>query len=335
MGELAVVDAGDATRSGATRSGGARSRHRDPGTPARPPGGGPVPQTQRSDTGTLPGHDFGQVRIAPALTGARQPLEVRAGRHPAVDAARDAAGNGPGSSGASRTDPGKQTGLGTAIGAVGGAAVGAGIGFGLGGPVGALIGAGVGALAGGLLGYFASGRSSGAGRSVTVNITRLAGTTDTTAADLGTANTVFSQAGVSVARGAEETLSAADSTAVLGADNTLDEFSGPLLTAEETMLLTHNRTPGRITAYWVPSLSAGSRGEAMIPSYHGVADSTIVISSSARAADSFAHELGHCLLDNGSHDADPNNLMASGSIRNFTDRLTDAQIRTIQSSRYV
>ena len=227
------------------------------------------------------------------------------------------------------TSTAKQAALGAGIGAVGGAAAGGGIGLGLGGPVGALIGAGIGALAGGILGFLI-GR-----RSVTVNITRLAGTADTANADLNTASTVFSQAGVSVSRGTEKALSAADSTAILGGDGALDEFSGPVLTAEETKLLAYNRTPGRITAYWVPSMSAGSRGEAMIPSYHGVTDSSIVISASARAADSFAHELGHCLLDDGVHDADPNNLMASGSIRNFTDKLTDAQIKKIQSSRYV
>jgi len=227
------------------------------------------------------------------------------------------------------THTAKQAALGAGIGALGGAALGGGIGFGLGGPAGALIGAGIGALAGGILGFLV-GR-----RSVTVNVTRLAGAADTTNADLNTANTVFSQAGVSVSRGAEKTLSAADSTAILGIDSALDEFSGPALTTEETKLLAHNRTPGRITAYWVPSMSAGSRGEAMIPSYHGVTDSSIVISASARAADSFAHELGHCLLDDGVHDGDPNNLMASGSIRNFTDKLTDAQIKKIQSSRYV
>ena len=275
-------------------------------------------------------HDTLQWRSRPAV---EHPAETKvptprlaadALRWGALDAAPAS-----GASAGSRTGMAKQAALGAGVGALGGAALGAGIGFGLGGPLGALIGGGIGALAGGIIGFLV-GR-----RSVTVNVTRLAGTADTTSADVSTAERVFGQAGVSVSRGAEETLSAADSTAILGGDGVLDEFAGPAITAEEAKLLAHNRTPGRITAYWVPSLSAGSRGEAMIPSYHGVADSSIVISSSARAADSFAHELGHCLLDDGAHDADPNNLMASGGIRNFTDKLTDAQIKKIQSSRYV
>ncbi len=259
------------------------------------------------------GHDFGQVSVHARPSQARGPGVLPARPDPAQDA-----------------NAGKDGALGAGIGALAGAGAGAGIGAAVGGPLGALIGAGIGALAGGLVGYLVGRR-----RSVTINITKLTGAGSTADADLSTANTVFGQAGVSVSRGAERTLSAAESTAILGGDNALDEFSGPVLTAEETRLLAYNRTPGRMTAYWVPSLSAGSRGESMIPSYHGVTDSSIVISSSARAADTFAHELGHCLLDEGSHSSDPSNLMASGSIRNFTDKLTSAQIEKIQSSRYV
>ncbi|TQN42906.1 hypothetical protein FHU33_2317 [Blastococcus colisei] len=297
-------------------------------TPAlRPPGRSPAGASLdvRSDVG----RDFSRISTGPATESvtARRPLHRAAESYGAAGAVPrapiDERAN------VSRAPSGKQEALGAGLGALGGAALGAGVGFGFGGPLGALIGGGIGAVAGGILGYLA-GR-----RSVTVNITRLAGAADTTDADLRTASTVFGQAGISVSRGAGEAVSAAESTAILGADSVLEEFSSPTLTAEETKLLARNRTRGRITAYWVPSLSAGSRGEAMIPSYHGVADSSIVISSSARAADTFAHELGHVLLDDGAHSADPDNLMASGSIRNFTDKLTAAQITTIKASRYV
>lgn len=290
---------------------------------------GSRPWTERPDVGVGLGHDFSRLRTraeqAPA--GARQPGDARS--ELAREAVPSRAAPPDTLTSGSRTESGKQRALGTGVGALGGAALGAGIGFRFGGPVGALVGGAIGAVAGGIVGYLASRRS------VTVNVTRLTGAADTTAADLSTANTVFGQAGVSVSRGAEKSLSAADSTAVLGGDGVLDEYTGPAITAEETKLLAHNRTPGRITAYWVPSLSNGSRGEAMIPSYHGVAESSIVISSSARAADSFAHELGHCLLDDAAHHADPDNLMASGAIRNFADKLTEAQVRKMRASRYV
>jgi hypothetical protein len=227
-----------------------------------------------------------------------------------------------------RQPQGFTRGVSAAVGAAGGALAGAGIGFLVGGPLGALVGAGIGALAGGLLGALAGWKS------VTVNTTRLNGAADTRGADFSRANSVWAQARISVSRGTEQTLSKPQTDAILGADNLLDEFTGPALTAEESALLAYNRSPGRITAYWVPGLSMGSRGEAMIPSYHGVADSSVVVSSSGRAVDTFAHELGHVLLDEGAHSGDAANLMASGAIRDFTDNMTSAQRSKARGSRY-
>ena len=220
---------------------------------------------------------------------------------------------------------------GAAVGALGGAAAGAGIGALVGGPIGALIGAGVGALVGGLVGGVVGHRL--ARKTVTVNVTHLNGVADTSAADFTRANQVYGAANIVIAAGTAQTLSVADTNTVLGGATTLDEFTGPAPTAAETRLLAHNAV-GRINTYYVPALSMGSRGEAIIPSYHGVAQPTVIMSESAKAADTFAHELGHSLLDDGNHHADASNLMADGSIRNFTDNLTDAQITALRSSAY-
>jgi hypothetical protein len=105
----------------------------------------------------------------------------------------------------------------------------------------------------------------------------------------------------------------------------LNEFSDPKKpTAEETALIA--RRPGGknvLHAYYVPKMSAGSRGEAFTPTANGT--SAIIISDIC-ATDSLAHEIGHVLLDDVRHDSDADNLMASGSIRNVgVDKLTSAQ----------
>ena len=224
---------------------------------------------------------------------------------------------------------GMKQGVSAAIGAGGGALAGAGIGALVGGPVGAAIGAGIGALAGGLFGALAGWKT------VTTNTTVLAGASDTSAADFTRANSVWAQAKIAVSRGTSQTLSAPQSNAILGADGILEEFRSNTITGEEAALIVYNRTAGRITSYWVPGLSDGSRGEAIAPfAFPAVTSASIVVSSSARAADTFAHELGHVLLECG-HEADASNLMASGATRNFTDNLTNAQVTKARGSRYV
>lgn len=107
----------------------------------------------------------------------------------------------------------------------------------------------------------------------------------------------------------------------------LNEFSDPKSpTTEETALIA-KRPGGKgvLHAYYVPRMSAGSRGEAFTPTDNGT--SAVILSDSC-ASDSLAHEIGHVLLDDGSHDSDPDNLMASGTIRNVgVDHLTAEQCK--------
>jgi uncharacterized protein YcfJ len=221
-----------------------------------------------------------------------------------------------------------------AVGATVGGIIGGVIGIAAGALLGGVAGAIVGGVLGGLLG-------AGAGyligrRTVTINVTRLSGVADTTSVDVERANQVYKQADVHVTTGSEVTLPPAVSAAILGADNALDNFTGNTLTAEETKLVSHNRTPGRITAYYVPRFrSGGLRGEAIRPSRFGVADPSVVVGANTRVLDTLAHELGHVLTNDGSHPNVASNLMASGGIRNFTDNLTPTQISQIQSSPYV
>jgi hypothetical protein len=142
--------------------------------------------------------------------------------------------------------------------------------------------------------------------------------------DIKRANEIWAQCGVQVKSEIGECIEG-DDLDLQDPKGVLNEFSDPKSpTAEETALLA-KRPGGKnvLHAYYVPKMSAGSRGEAFTPTDNGT--SAVIISDSC-ASDSLAHEIGHVLLDDGSHDPDADNLMASGSIRNVgVDHLTAAQ----------
>lgn len=105
----------------------------------------------------------------------------------------------------------------------------------------------------------------------------------------------------------------------------LNEYSNPSSpTTEEQALLAKKATSaGAVPAYYVPRMSAGSRGESFWPA---VSPTSAVVISDSAASDSLAHELGHVLLNDGGHHSDPDNLMASGGIRNVgVDKLDAGQ----------
>lgn len=162
-------------------------------------------------------------------------------------------------------------------------------------------------------------------RTVSVYSVALPGSSRSPDPDVARANAVWNQCGVAVssAGGESWTTNVLDQLAPAGV---LNEFSSPSSpTAEETTMLAHQPGGSAIHVYHVPSMSAGSRGEAFIPSITPALPAAVVVSDSA-ASDTLAHELGHILLNDGGHHADADNLMASGSIRNVgVDKLDTAQ----------
>ena len=165
-------------------------------------------------------------------------------------------------------------------------------------------------------------------RTIDVYPISLPGSTRDAATDIARANAIWAQCSVSVAiKGGESWRT--DVMDLLDPKGVLNEYSNPSSpTIEETTMLAHHPGGSALHAYFVPSMSAGSRGESfwpsMTPSYPAV------VISDAAASDSFAHELGHVLLDDGGHDSDPDNLMASGGIRNVgVDQLTPVQCAKI------
>jgi hypothetical protein len=166
--------------------------------------------------------------------------------------------------------------------------------------------------------------ATGAGKAFDVYPISLPGSSRDAATDVARANAIWAQCSVSITMTGGESWST-DVMDLLDPKGVLNEYSTPTSpTIEETTMLAYHPGGSAIHAYFVPSMSAGSRGESFGPSW--TPSYTAVVISDSAASDTFAHELGHVLLDDMSHDPDPDNLMASGSIRNVgVDKLTPAQ----------
>jgi len=170
-------------------------------------------------------------------------------------------------------------------------------------------------------------------RTVTINVTVLRGATDNSATDVSTSNSIYSRAGcdLRVSAGNRQTLNASQTSTILGADNLLDEPSGAVVSSEERTLITFNRSPGQLTAYYVPGFSPSKRGTSLQTPRHGVPDSLIMGNSAA--SDTFTHELGHILERDPSHNSDPDNLMADGSSRNVgVDNINTTQCNAFRNT---
>jgi hypothetical protein len=165
-------------------------------------------------------------------------------------------------------------------------------------------------------------------RTIDVYPISLPGASRDAAADIARADAIWSQCSVSLAMKGGESWQT-DVLDLLEPKRVLNEYSSPSSpTIEETTMLAHHPAGAAIHAYFVPSMSAGSRGEAFTPST--TPSYPAVVISDAAASDTLAHELGHVLLDDVGHDPDPDNLMASGKIRNVgVDKLTPAQCARI------
>ncbi len=143
--------------------------------------------------------------------------------------------------------------------------------------------------------------------------------------DEAKANTVLAQccAGINIVGGESWDTTLLDLQAPHGSLNEFKSMASP--TAEETTMLAHAPGGSVIHAYYVPKMSDRSRGENFRPSVNPAVPKAVVVSDTA-AVDTFVHELGHILFDVSAHHANPDNLMASGSIRNEgVDNITATQ----------
>ena len=163
-------------------------------------------------------------------------------------------------------------------------------------------------------------------KTVTINMAVLDGANNNSSADISKSNKIFNDAtcGLQVAAGSPMTLTPAQTGAILGSDKKLAEPSGATVSPEENKLVSYNRSSGRITAYYVPGFVPQKRGTSLQAPRHGVPDSLLM--GPLQAIDTFTHELGHILSRDPTHNSDPDNLMASGSIRNVgVDKVTSTQ----------
>jgi len=172
-------------------------------------------------------------------------------------------------------------------------------------------------------------------KTLTLNITTLEGSTRST--DVSDASTILENAAnVKIVAGKVESLDKTKSEALIDTDLILDEFTTPgSPTAEETALTVVNRTADTITGYFVKSLSRGSHGENFRPGVFPTIPVSVVIKNDDSpfvAGKPLAHELGHILLEKGTHPSDVTNLM---SYSNTGVGLTPDEKTKVRGSSFV
>lgn len=164
-------------------------------------------------------------------------------------------------------------------------------------------------------------------KKVTVYTVNLPGAGRSIADDLKNGNDVLCQCGIELvdAGGESWVTTLMDRTPPAGVLNEYTVSGTP--TGEESELLAHQPGgTGAVHVYYVPSLSSGSRGESFAASQFPLVTNHAVVISDAAAVDTFAHELGHVLLDDGGHHGNADNLMAQGGSRRLgVDELEESQ----------
>ena len=182
---------------------------------------------------------------------------------------------------------------------------------------------------------------------VVIPTTLLRPATNTIEDDFKRANEIYNPRGIEVEKGTHIELSEKATKKLLGLDLKMEEFTTKKATSEEMKLIEMNRQEGRMAGYWVPDFhdpshpGGGSRGEALIKSHMenlGDDRDSVVINTSSRAQDTFAHEVGHVLgLDHAT--GQPKNLMAPGTERKIAgkgiDQLTNAQLAILRKSIFM
>ncbi|WP_299607154.1 DUF4157 domain-containing protein [uncultured Aquimarina sp.] len=171
-------------------------------------------------------------------------------------------------------------------------------------------------------------------KTVTLNVVHVKGSSGNVSSAINYANNeVYHQANIKVKKGKEISLPTFISKLIIGNDLVLDEYPNPTSpTNEEKALLPLNQKSGEITLFFVKELSAGSLGEAFWPAT-GTGLLGVVVSN-VGTNNTVSHEMGHVLLNRGTHVV-PDNTYLMHSTASNPKKLTPEEIKTMRSSSFV
>jgi hypothetical protein len=172
-------------------------------------------------------------------------------------------------------------------------------------------------------------------KSVTIDTVRLDGSTLNPATGVAVANGIFAQCNVRLIHGVDATATAAETTAWIGTDATLQKSAVCGSSTVEERRLFQRATArfglgARIRAFFPPAIHTGTRAYSFPPfCATGLGAAVRGMANISNNGDNrtLAHEVGHILLNSGAHPAPT--LMGPGG---GPVRLTDPQCTTIYNN---
>jgi hypothetical protein len=175
-------------------------------------------------------------------------------------------------------------------------------------------------------------------KNITIDTVKLDGSTNTPSAGVAEANSIFSRCNIRLVHGVNATATNTETTGWLGGDTDLYASSACGSVSAEERGLWNGATlrfgmTGRLRAFYPATYSGAGGSGYSCPPYCATGPASIVrgmiVLSNNTTREDLAHEIGHILLNSGSH---PNlNLMSPYSGRTVVS-LTDAQCTTIYNN---
>ncbi|MEL6476896.1 MAG: DUF4157 domain-containing protein [Pseudomonadota bacterium] len=151
-------------------------------------------------------------------------------------------------------------------------------------------------------------RRTRAEKTITVDTMKMDGSTQNPATQIAVANAIFAQCNIRVVQGVDATATAAETTAWLGQDKTLRTSSScASVTSEERRMVTNSRATyniatNRFRAYFVmDAVGFSALGWSCTASSAHPLNRGLIVVLNTGWGDTLAHEIGHHLLNPGSH----------------------------------
>jgi hypothetical protein len=176
-------------------------------------------------------------------------------------------------------------------------------------------------------------------KQVAIDTVKLDGSSRDPATDVALANGILAQCNVRLVHGANQTASAAQTAAWIGADRICTTGTCGAASAEERTLMTGATgtfgLTSRLRAFYVLNITSNARAESY-PPYCATGGAAVIRNmikvTNTASGKTLGHEVGHVLLNSGAHPAGTTNVMSPTNTAPLGEDFTNAQCTTLYNN---